>query len=203
MNRISFKCAGCKKLASKRPKDFNRTKRNGFKHYCTRACFDNHVRKRRISVHCKVCHQKMVRPKSLKSKTGRYFCGKCRGTIHVPCATCSKNVLRTKSDTRIYDKLYCSTKCSGVGRRKDWDDLPLAQLRHHWIAIFGKESLVCNRCGYDKPYNIQLHHKKYVCKGGSNQPSNLEPLCRNCHGEEHYERGNDSDFPKTHAQQRS
>lgn len=67
-------------------------------------------------------------------------------------------------------------------------------IKTRWISEFGIETLICNRCGHDKHYNIQLHHKKYIVNGGETHPKNLEPLCRNCHGEEHYENGYDSDF---------
>lgn len=39
------------------------------------------------------------------------------------------------------------------------------------------------RCRY--PITLEVHHLHYVSEGGSNDPSNLLPLCPNCHQEHH------------------
>lgn len=39
------------------------------------------------------------------------------------------------------------------------------------------------RCRY--PITLEVHHLHYVSEGGKDEPANLLPLCRNCHGEHH------------------
>lgn len=49
----------------------------------------------------------------------------------------------------------------------------------------------CRKCGTkgSKDNPLQVHHKKPRCKGGTNNPDNLELLCANCHKREHLENG--------------
>lgn len=41
----------------------------------------------------------------------------------------------------------------------------------------------CIRCG--RELNIEQHHIKHKVNGGSNEPDNLEPRCRDCHKYQH------------------
>jgi 5-methylcytosine-specific restriction endonuclease McrA len=75
---------------------------------------------------------------------------------------------------------------------KPMKELDRAGLRRKWINDLGEESLFCYRCGYDENIKcIHIHHVIYVCNGGTNDPSNLEPLCLNCHTDEHTKNGPD------------
>lgn len=46
-----------------------------------------------------------------------------------------------------------------------------------------RDGFKCRRCGAveRKGYKFQLHHIKYRCHGGSNQPDNLMLVCPKCH----------------------
>lgn len=44
---------------------------------------------------------------------------------------------------------------------------------------------ICERCGIANYAILQVHHKKERRNGGSDQLSNLELLCPNCHAEHH------------------
>lgn len=190
------KCNHCKSGFLVDVKRYNHNKKLNYKFYCDWNCWKSYTNKRNIQVRCSCCNKKISRHKNCQAKTGKYFCKDCRGMVVAKCNNCKKPISRTKYDARHYVNLYCSSKCHAIGRRKNWDKLSRNMLKIRWVAEFGKETLICNRCGYDKSYNIQLHHKKYVKNGGGNQPDNLEPLCRNCHGEEHYKNGIDNDFNK-------
>lgn len=50
-------------------------------------------------------------------------------------------------------------------------------LRKHSI-----KKLICARCWYSSK-EVHLHHLQEVLRGGSNEPSNLVPLCSRCHRE--------------------
>ena len=44
----------------------------------------------------------------------------------------------------------------------------------------------CEFCGSkNEGAPLEIHHKKSVCEGGSNERSNLVALCRVCHEKEH------------------
>ena len=59
----------------------------------------------------------------------------------------------------------------------------LESLRKRLIVRDGNK---CSRCGYDKLPILNVHHIAERSKGGTNDLSNLELLCPNCHAEEHY-----------------
>ena len=42
----------------------------------------------------------------------------------------------------------------------------------------------CAKCGSQLSASFEVHHKTPLHAGGTNHVSNLEALCRNCHGEE-------------------
>ncbi len=45
---------------------------------------------------------------------------------------------------------------------------------------------VCERCGYDNYTILQIHHIVERHKGGTDDLSNLELLCSNCHMVHHH-----------------
>lgn len=45
------------------------------------------------------------------------------------------------------------------------------------------DPIYCDRCGTSR--NVQMHHRKYRSRGGSDDPKNLVPLCRVCHFDVH------------------
>lgn len=100
--------------------------------------------------------------------------------------------MRNYSCRRGSRKIYCSIICKALAQRKEWNNLGRRQLKQRYMKEFGIQSLKCVRCGHDKIYNIEIHHKIYCVNGGDNNPTNLEPLCCNCHGIEHYEHGKDN-----------
>lgn len=192
--QVKTVCYGCKKPIAITKQKYNCNRKKNYHNYCSKECFSKYREKRIIFVQCAVCGKTLRRYKRSKSNTGKYYCNSCRGTVTVYCAICGEQMKRSKYDTRKYKILYCSEKCRAIGSRKDWNAISKGMLKYHWTMIFGEKSLVCKRCGYDKSYNVQLHHKKYIMNDGDNHPENLEPLCRNCHGEEHYKHGKDSDI---------
>lgn len=165
--------------------------------YCSRACSSRHYSKNHnMEVKCQKCNKVFFVAISRKKRTKKFYCSGCFGSkTSLVCKTCSKPY-------DVYDSViefnsgssYCSRECFGIGNRKPWNTVKRSNLKSRWLLEFGEKSLVCTRCGHDKPYNIHLHHKMYVKNGGITDPSNLEPLCRNCHGTEHYENGEDLDF---------
>jgi len=148
---------------------------------------------KREEVICSVCNISYIPKYQQSTPSLKYFCPDCRGMSIIKCPICNKEFNKRNSVIRKGKNFYCSIECKAISQRKEWDCLSRSNLKQRWIAEFGIENFTCKRCGHDKTYNIALHHITYVCNGGSNMPDNLEPLCLNCHGIEHYEKGSDSD----------
>jgi hypothetical protein len=174
-------CNGCgisfqKKFFDNRNKTF----------YCSKDCFLNSKRKK-VEKICHVCNISFM-PANLQSKESiKSTCPTCREKVEVECPICDKKFTIAKCRLRVRKNVHCSVECKHKSQKKDWNELTRNNLKQRWIYEFGIENLICNRCGHDKHYNIVIHHKIYVTNGGDNNPDNLEPLCLNCHGTEHYD----------------
>ncbi|ODS41361.1 hypothetical protein BEH94_11960 [Candidatus Altiarchaeales archaeon WOR_SM1_SCG] len=59
---------------------------------------------------------------------------------------------------------------------EDWDDL------RRYIYI--RDNYICQKCGATD-VELHAHHIIPLISGGSNHPSNLATLCRNCHADIH------------------
>ena len=189
-------CSGCNKVFLKSESRMQVwLKRGNQQHFCNKSCrkaatVKNHT------VMCSICKNYFVKVGMPASETKNFYCPDCRGKVECKCCVCGTLYKRYKSAIRFYErqKNYCSPRCKAIGQRTDWNTITdHSSLRLKWVRQFGKSALICARCKYDKPYNIELHHKTYVVDGGSNNPDNLEPLCKNCHGEEHHRVKPDND----------
>ena len=191
-------CAWCDEPFEKGLGEYNRSRNsrrkpgNIWRDFCSRECFRYFVGNKE-PVPCSVCGTSVLRRASARKKRKTFFCKSCRKSVTVPCSACGENITRWASQVRGKKNVYCNKQCKAIGQRVPWDELSRGMLKHRWAREFGEESLVCNRCGHDRLFNIVMHHRKYRVNGGDNQPENLEPLCRNCHGIEHYENGVDPD----------
>lgn len=156
---------------------------------------DNLKGRATVEVACSVC-RRTYRKLKQRAHTQRSFCQDCRGTEVRTCAWCGTFTRKAKANLRKLDaagsKVYCSHQCKSESQKKPWEKLSRSSLRSRWIAEFGETP--CVRCGLDEMWNIQIHHITYVCKGGTNDPENLEPLCLCCHNTEHFLNGPDDDW---------
>ena len=48
----------------------------------------------------------------------------------------------------------------------------------------------CEVCGKDN-VKLEFHHKIPVCAGGSNKPSNIQIVCKDCHKKSYYDLKNE------------
>jgi len=189
-------CSGCNKTFSKSENRIQTwLKRRNQRHFCSKKC-RRELTVKTHTVGCSVCKNYFIKVGMPTDRIKNHYCPNCRGKVEFKCCICGKSYKRYKSAIRFRKrkKNYCSKQCKNVGQRMDWGVITnRASLRLKWVRQFGKAALICVRCKYDKPYNIELHHKIYVVDGGSNNPDNLELLCKNCHGEEHYKVKPDDD----------
>jgi hypothetical protein len=149
-------CEVCGKERDKKPGDLARTKH----HFCSRSCsasFNNKTSPRRKKTKkCLNCDNKIL--------SSRKYCKDCK--YH-------------KIDHTLNEAIYVQHHKSSA--------FALVRSRARLVA---KEQnwTSCKKCGYDK--HIEIAHKKSISSfDGStklstiNSPSNLIPLCPNCHWE--------------------
>jgi 5-methylcytosine-specific restriction endonuclease McrA len=105
------------------------------------------------------------------------------------CDTCGKEIEYCDSQYERAERHYCSIVCSGIGARKDIECVVRSQLKKKMIQSGILQE--CVICGHKNIWNLQAHHKIFVCNGGENNIENLEFLCRNCHYDFHHYNGKD------------
>lgn len=137
---------------------------------------------------CLVCGTPTYkRPQQLMS--GRYFCSRdCYNTSRPKgvklCPVCN-DPLPTKNC------ITCSRRCANMNRRGISYKIGQPRNNKKIIDDLKKKLFIlrgpkCERCPHDNLNVLQAHHIIPVHKGGKDEISNLEILCPNCHGAEHY-----------------
>lgn len=88
-------------------------------------------------------------------------------------------------------QVTCSRACANVRRagikyKTGSRRSKVATMKMIKIRLVEERGPLCERCGYDNEFVLQAHHKIPRAKGGSDDLSNLDLLCPNCHATEHY-----------------
>ncbi len=144
--------------------------------------------KRTPNVKCFQCEKAVYRrPGELEKSRGRAFCSQaCYGISQrkeTPCVICGTRILASANAKT------CSRSCANknraglkyLGRRPKDKVVYQRGLKIRLLELRGRQ---CERCGYDKAEILVVHHKDRNRQ--HNELHNLELLCPNCHGEEHY-----------------
>ena len=144
--------------------------------------------KRKSNTKCAICDRKIYRrPVELERNGGKVYCSQvCYGIScrkEKPCVICNKLILSS------LHRITCSRVCSNIyrngikyklGRPKD----KFKEIRSIKIRLISARGGKCERCGYDKPEILQIHHKDRNRR--NSDLNNLEIICPNCHFEDHY-----------------
>lgn len=144
---------------------------------------------RRPNAACAVCGASVYRrPKELAR--GRVYCGKtCYGLScrkPYPCPICGKEILSGNGGQT------CSRACANKNRagskyRTGNQNNRALKIRSLKVRIMEERGARYERCNYARlPSILNLHHVLPRSKGGTDEPSNLELICPNCHAEIHY-----------------
>ena len=147
---------------------------------------------RGIEVKCAICGKIIYRSMRAitQSKSGKNFCSqKCFGELCKKksiCPVCGKEFKRINSGQK-----YCSRGCANrsrigvkyrTGARRDNYKNKEDQKR----SLIEERGPVCEICGYDNAKILQVHHIKEKKDGGTDELTNLQLLCPNCHFTIHY-----------------
>lgn len=140
---------------------------------------------------CFVCNKEIYkRPcDQKKSKSGKSFCSStCFNKLNQKphnCSICGTEILAGSNKT------HCSRACSNkarvgikYGRPQKTYSNNIPSYRKELIAL-REES--CELCGYnDQPQILIVHHILERKNGGTNDITNLQLICPNCHALQHY-----------------
>lgn len=153
-------CKICQKEFNKSPSEIKKTKNN----FCSRSCsakFTNKTPKRKKTLHkCYSCDEMIT----VRNK----YCSQCLFNLR------NEDITLINASSR-YDKHHRTsafglvrTRAKAIAKKLGWNN--------------------CEVCGYDK--HIEIAHIKPISSfpddamlSTINDPSNLRPLCPNCHWE--------------------
>ena len=87
---------------------------------------------------------------------------------------------------------YCSKSCANEAiklfvRKPRAKSNGKYALKHFRVHLINERGGKCNRCDFSIAGILQIHHIIERCNGGTDEFSNLEILCPNCHALHHYE----------------
>ncbi len=144
--------------------------------------------KRHPNTKCAVCGILIYRrPVQILASKGRAYCSQaCYGKScrkEEPCTVCGTLILASAN------KKTCSRACANTHRAgiRYKINSPRDKVKNQKalkIRLLNVRGKKCERCGYNKYEVLVVHHKDR--NRNHNELDNLELICPNCHGEEHY-----------------
>lgn len=79
---------------------------------------------------------------------------------------------------------YCSMECKNQVNKNRYREKPDSVTWNSLMEFCNeRDDYQCIECGSDK--NLVVHHKKFLCDGGTNTTNNLITLCGMCHAKKH------------------
>lgn len=143
--------------------------------YCSVECAHND---RTVLKHCEVCGAEIRLKKSRdKNGQGKYCSIECRSIGYIEQGTFSGENNPNYKDGKCYSREYV---CMHSARRRtrmatNGGDYTLQE----WEELCTDYGNRCLACGRDD-VKLTVDHIVPVIKGGSNDISNLQPLCKSC-----------------------
>lgn len=112
----------------------------------------------------------------------------------IKCKNCGKKVWASPYELKRKDpKRYCGINCFREYYRKNfakkgkenrfWKNGTLAYLKK---IVLKRDNWSCRKCGFRDKEIMQVDHKKEKYCGGTDELSNLQTLCPNCHAKKTY-----------------
>lgn len=143
---------------------------------------------------CSICKSPCYkRPSDLLKSSGKAYCSQtCYGIScrkETPCLVCKTPIISSLNkktcSKKCFEKLLSSPDRTFSKGRKKVTSTPKFRTRSLRKLMFSLRGSKCEICNYNKEQVLTIHHIIERSKGGSDDPSNLLVLCRNCHGEIH------------------
>lgn len=144
--------------------------------------------KRKPNTTCVICQKLIYRRRvELERSKGKAYCSMvCYGLAcrkEKPCLVCGKLILARDN------KKTCSRACAnrhreGIKYKLNRPKDKVNSYKGLKVRLLQDRGSSCERCGYNKPEILQVHHLNR--DRSNNELSNLQLICPNCHYEEHY-----------------
>ena len=163
------------------------------------------VVKRKPNCKCSVCEKEVYRrPIELRKFASVYCSPKCKGlgqqkNIFV-CQYCGVDFHRPNKKKAEQPK-YCGHSCSNKGRagKYKYGSYENPRNKAHKnralkLRLAKDRGSSCEHCKEDNFYVLEVHHIVEKSKGGTDDLSNLELLCGNCHNAHHRGWGDMDDY---------
>jgi len=140
---------------------------------------------------CKECGKAIYR-RPAQIESGNVFCSQacCGKASRKPrqCIVCGKDLADLRNiktcSRACSNKLRTGIKYTGDARK---DKVKSARaLKNRLVQARGDR---CEKCGYPKTHILVIHHKVRRSDGGTDDLTNLELICPNCHAEIHFNEG--------------
>lgn len=152
------------------------------------------------NVKCEVCKKPIYR-RLKNSRSGSFFCSQnCYGVYcrkPFPCPVCGKEILAGKR-AKTCSRACANKQRTGIKYNGTQEASKVKKSEKIRLFLLSRDGLKCCRCTYDKVEILQIHHVVPRSKGGTNDTTNLQLLCPNCHCELHYEEGGQADISWLH-----
>lgn len=161
-------------------------------------CAAHHTPSPMNCLHCKIEFTPPLR--EVKRGNGKFCSLKCSSSYaaqqranalprNATCALCGIAFRKSPSKLATAEQHFCCREHKDIAQKRVNGIIILphygtgmARYRSLALDLYGAK---CNRCGFDRhEAALDVHHKDR--NRLNNDPSNLEVLCRNCHGIEHY-----------------
>lgn len=193
MNKIELICEHCGKKYFRYKSQI--VSKNQF---CSRECADKFRLKCVFA--CEICGKVFHRPQK-KGVKAKYCSQKCRGIglsgkllmgdayYNKQCVVCGKGIHVTDFQIKIGEGRYCSYDCKNIGTTCKFKGVKIAHYyqQSFWkklrLEILERDGFKCINCGYnpEDKSELQVNHIRFRELGGSDNPENLETLCKSCH----------------------
>lgn len=141
--------------------------------FCSKACS---YRGTVVKTTCKTCGKEFERH---PNKASEYCSREC--IVRSPCKLCGK-IITGKQAMNGHLRIFCSRSCAAIfnkmiTRTASYRSMGLV------YTILRRGRLECEKCQFDNPLALQVHHKRGQNAGHDEE--NLITLCANCHEIEH------------------
>lgn len=149
--------------------------------YCSRSCSFTASYEKRACLTCSKifpCNKRNPKEYCSRKCVPRHKCECCGKTI------IGRVLFQAHGETRQIR--FCSRQCASMVNRTLKGSMNYV-VRGFAATIRRLGEIACERCGFDDPDGLTVHHRDRNRK--NNQDDNLETLCGTCHALEHWKGG--------------
>ena len=140
---------------------------------------------RKPNCSCAVCYKKIYR-RPVHIESGKVFCSlKCNGLSQRTTKTCPVCANKFTGLKRTCSRTCANRSRKGISYTGENRKNKAYIGTHLKKKLAKKRGGVCEKCDMNNYSILHVHHKIERANGGTDNESNLELLCPNCHATHH------------------